>query len=73
MIAATQVKATFDAKKGFICTNGNHVLYCPDLATANSTQPFFLYCAKHNSMYEIDLATQGEEFIKEFPRGCKAT
>ncbi|MDA4111386.1 MAG: hypothetical protein OK439_02525 [Thaumarchaeota archaeon] len=70
-MATTTKKAMFEQKKGFMC--GNHVLYCPDLSKADNRQPFFLYCSKHNLMYEIDLDTQGEEFIEEFPNGCKAT
>jgi len=73
MATTTTKKATFEQRKGFMCSTGNHVLYCPDLSKADNSQPFFLYCSKHNLMYEIDLATQGENFIEEFPNGCKAT
>jgi hypothetical protein len=68
---ATTKKARYLKKRGFVC--GDHVLYCPDLTKADATMPFYLYCSRHNLMYEVDIPTQGSEFIAEFPHGCKAT
>ncbi|MHB8565915.1 MAG: hypothetical protein ACYC7D_03275 [Nitrososphaerales archaeon] len=65
------IAATYVKKKGFLC--GDHVLYCPNLSKADRSQPFYLYCPKHDLMYKIDLSVQGAEFIAEFPSGCKAT
>lgn len=70
-MSATTILATYVSKRGFIC--GDHVLYCPNLSNADNTKPFYLYCAKHNLMYEIDLSKQGAKFIADFPKGCKAT
>lgn len=55
----------------FAC--GNHVLYCPNLSSVDDSRPFFLYCPSHDIMYEINLPTQGAEFIREFPNGTKAS
>ncbi len=63
--------AIYTKKRGFLC--GDHVLYCPDLSKVNDTMPFYLYCAKHDMMYAIDVRTQRAEFMAEFPHGCKAT
>lgn len=63
--------ATYAKKKGFLC--GNHVLYCPNLSNVDNSRPFFLYCPSHDIMYEVNLSTQGAEFINEFPNGCRAT
>lgn len=65
------LNATYAKKKGFVC--GDHVLYCPNLSNADNTKPFYLYCPTHNIMYKIDLSSQGQEFISEFPNGCRAT
>ena len=68
---ATTRSATYASKKGFLCDD--HVLYCPNLSGVDNTKPFYLYCAKHDVMYEIDLSKQAPKFIAEFPHGCKAT
>ena len=64
-------RAQYLKKKGFVCSRGGHVLYCPDLTKANKEQPFYLHCPKHDLLFEIDLSTQSEEFIADFPHGCK--
>jgi hypothetical protein len=73
IMSATQtIPAIYEKKRGFLC--GNHVLYCPDLSKGVSDKmPFYLYCATHNLMYAIDIPTQSEQFITDFPHGCKAT
>lgn len=67
----TAERAQYLEKKGFVCSNGNHVLYCPDLTKADKTQPFYLHCPKHDLTFQIDLMTQGDEFIAHFPHGCR--
>ena len=65
MVAATKTKkATFESRKGFMCSTGNHVLYCPDLSKADNSQPFFLYCSKHNLMYRDRSSNSGREFYR---------
>jgi Pyruvate/2-oxoacid:ferredoxin oxidoreductase delta subunit len=71
MSTTKAVKAKYAKNRGFLC--GNHVLYCPDLSKASDKVPFYLYCPTHALMYEIDVPSQGAEFIAEFPHGCKAT
>lgn len=64
-------RAHYVKKKGFVCSSGGHVLYCPNLTQANKSQPFYLHCPKHGLLFRIDLSTQGDEFIQDFPHGCK--
>ncbi|HVB11777.1 MAG TPA: hypothetical protein VNE86_01490 [Nitrososphaerales archaeon] len=71
MTAKKTMTASYAKKRGFLC--GTHVLYCPDLSKVNDTMPFYLYCPTHDLMYSVDVPTQGQEFIAEFPNGCKAT
>ncbi len=65
-------RARYKSKQGFICSEGNHVLYCPTLSEADKSKSFFLTCIRHNMMFEIDLSSSdAAEFIVDFPRGCK--
>jgi len=67
----TAERARYVKKKGFVCSKEAHVLYCPDLTKADKTHPFYLHCPRHDLTFKIDLSTQGEEFIADFPHGCK--
>jgi hypothetical protein len=69
--SVTTERARYERMKGFICSKGNHVLYCPDLTKADKSMPFYLYCSRHNMMYEIDIPTQGSEFTADFPHGSR--
>lgn len=64
-------KARYVNKRGFVCSGGDHVLYCPDLTKADKSQPFYLHCSKHDLLFRIDISTQGAEFTVDFPHGCK--
>ena len=65
-------RARYVSKQGFICSEGNHVLYCPTLIEADKSKSFFLTCIRHNMMFEIDLSSkEAADFIADFPRGCK--
>ncbi len=64
-------RAVYIHKKGFACTN--HILYCPDLTKVDRSRLFYLSCSRHNLIYKIDLAKQSQEFIADFPKGCKET
>lgn len=70
-MSTTTEHAHYERKKGFVCRVGNHVLYCPDLSTAENSKPFYLHCSRHKLTYEIDLSTQSAEFIADFPHGCR--
>jgi hypothetical protein len=65
------LQAVYIKRKGFFCTN--HVLYCPDLSKVDMTKAFYLTCSRHNLVYKIKLPKQGQEFISDFPNGCKET
>lgn len=65
-------RARYVKEKGFVCSKGDHVLYCPDLTKADRSQPFYLLCSKHKLMFELDLSSsEVSEFIADFPHGCK--
>ncbi|MCL4519057.1 MAG: hypothetical protein M1587_07655 [Thaumarchaeota archaeon] len=64
-------KARYVNKRGFVCSSGDHVLYCPDLTKADKSQPFYLHCSKHYLLFRIDLSAQSQAFIEDFPHGCK--
>lgn len=64
-------RALYLKGKGFVCSKGRHVLYCPDLSKADKSRPFYLHCPSHGLMFEIDLTSEeAVEFIQEFPKGC---
>ena len=73
-MSATTEHARYVKVKGFLCSKGNHVLYCPDLSKAEKSKPFYLYCARHDLMFEIDLSSnEAADFAVDFPHGCKET
>jgi hypothetical protein len=69
--ARPALQAVYIKRKGFFCTN--HILYCPDLSKADMTKTFYLTCSRHRLIYKIKLPKQGQEFISDFPNGCKET
>ena len=64
-------KARYVKGRGFVCNQGEHVLYCPDLTKVDRRMPFYLHCSRHELIYQIDLPKQAIEFIHDFPNGSK--